>query len=247
METPESPRMSFFEKLTNFFAAPGDLFDEIRTTPNTPSNWIIPMISFIIIAIVMNQLILQNPSLAHQTAQVAGREIEKAVQEGRMSEQQAEQAFAFTKPGSVMFMLTQVVGIAVISPLILFLMALVYWLLGRWGMNASAPYMKVVEVVGFTFLVGATESIVTTILMTALDSIYATPSLALAVLQNFQPEDKLHMVLAKVNVFTFWDLGISSFALARLFQRDFPKVLVLVVALWLLWSVFQILTGIRLT
>ena len=37
-----------------------------------------------------------------------------------------------------------------------------------------------------------------------------------------------------------------SFGLSRLFQRDLPKVLVIVFALWIVWSAATILVGIRL-
>jgi hypothetical protein len=50
-----------------------------------------------------------------------------------------------------------------------------------------------------------------------------------------------------VNVFTFWTLGVTSIGLSRLFQKDLPKVLVLVFALWILWTLFKVfgLTALR--
>jgi membrane associated rhomboid family serine protease len=44
-------------------------------------------------------------------------------------------------------------------------------------------------------------------------------------------------------VFTFWELSVLSLGLSSLFQRDFPKVFVLVFAIWILWSAFMLLTG----
>jgi hypothetical protein len=99
---------------------------------------------------------------------------------------------------------------------VLFLISLIYWLLGKWGMKGKAPFMKVVEVIGLTFFISIAESIVTTILMYVMDSITATPSLG-AFVSNFDFTDKLHMALAKVNIFTFWDLSIVSIGLP-LFQ-----------------------------
>jgi hypothetical protein len=53
--------------------------------------------------------------------------------------------------------------------------------------------------------------------------------------------------LSACNVFTFWSLGLVALGLARLFRRDFPKVLVLVLALWALFALLALLTGIRLS
>jgi len=61
--------------------------------------------------------------------------------------------------------------------------------------------------------------------------------------QNFDFSNKLHMALVKVNLFTIWSLLVTGIGLSKLFQRDLPKVLVLVFSLWILWSAFTVLTG----
>jgi hypothetical protein len=121
----------------------------------------------------------------------------------------------------------------------LFLGGLVFWLLGKGVMKATAPYMKVVEVVGLTFFIAALESIVTTILAIGMNTMFASPSLALLI-SDFSIENKMHLLAASVNVFTFWTLGVTSIGLSRLFQKDLSKVLVLVFALWILWTLFKV-------
>ena len=49
-----------------------------------------------------------------------------------------------------------------------------------------------------------------------------------------------HMFAMSMDVFTFWTLAIIGVGLSKLFQRDFPKVLVLVVAVWLIWTVAMV-------
>ena len=244
--------MTFTEKLANIFAAPGELFENVRLTGKTTSNWLLPMFIMILVAVIMQQIVISNPSLADQTREMISKttetRLQKAVQEGKMTPEQAQQAReqteAFAQPGSTISTVIRIVGILVVMPIVLFLISLVYWLVGKTAMSASAPYMKVVEVVGLTFLIGAVESIVTTVMMIGFDSLHATPSLALFV-QNFSIENKLDLALAKVNVFTIWSLIVTSIGLSKLFQRDLPKVLVLVFALWVLWSVVTILTGLN--
>lgn len=238
--------MPFFEKLSNIFAAPGELFENVRLTGPTSSNWVIPVIIMIVVALVMSQLVVGNSSLRDQMGALIKKSMEESVQSGRMTQEQADQAFEqFGSPTSTISMITRIVATVAGIPIVLFIVALAYWLLGKWGMKATAPYMKVVEVIGLTFFIGALESIVTTIMMFLMDSLYASPSLALAVLQDFDIKNKLHMALAKVNVFTLWSLVVTSIGLSKLFQRDFAKVTVLVFALWIVWCVLSILTGIR--
>jgi hypothetical protein len=244
------PPMSFTEKMVNVFASPGELFEHVRLTPKTPSNWVIPAAILIIVAIAMQQLIMSNPSLVDQTkamiSKATNESFDKAVREGKMTPEQAEQqreaAEKFTDPTSGLAIAMRIGGTVVTIPVMLFLIGLVYWLLGKTAMHASASYMKVIEVVGLVLLITAVESIVTTVMAIGMDSIHAGPNLA-AFVTNFDTTNKLHAVLAKVNVFTIWILLVTSIGLSKLFQRDLPKVLVLVFALWILWTAITVSTG----
>jgi hypothetical protein len=79
-----------------------------------------------------------------------------------------------------------------------------------------------------------------------MNSIFASPSLALLI-SDFSIENKMHLLAASMNVFTFWTLTVTSIGLARLFEKDLPKVLVLVFALWIVWVLFSVfgLTALR--
>jgi hypothetical protein len=237
--------MSFSEKVMNIFASPGELYENVRLTEKTTSNWLVPLVIFIVVAAIMSQLMIHNASLADQLGATIKKGFDKQVQEGKMPQERADQAYEqFAKPGSTMFTISQLGGIAIMTPIVLFVVGLVYWLIGRSAMGARVPYLKVVEVVGLTFFISAIESIVTILMMYAMDSIHATPSLG-AFVTNFDIENKMHLALSKVNVFTFWNLAVTGIGLSKLFQRDLPKVLVLVVALWILWAVATILLGMR--
>jgi hypothetical protein len=163
-----------------------------------------------------------------------------------MTQEQADQAAAFMSPDSPWPKLIQSVSVVLFSAAMLFVMALLYWLLGRLVMKSDAPYMKVVEVVGIVLLVGALGKLVGGLIAYASSSLFADASLAFF-LSDFDPENKFHMFLSTCNLFTFWGLGLTALGLARLFRRDFPKVLVLVVALWALFSLLVLLTGVRLS
>jgi hypothetical protein len=199
----------------------------------------------------MTQLLLTNPSLRSQLEASIKTKVEQSLQEaiekGQITREQAEQQYEqFAKPGSPWFTMLSIAGTLFGSLLILFALSFFYYLLGKSVMNATMPYMKVVEVVGLTFFIGALEQIITIVLMYAFDSIHTSPSLAL-LLTNVGPESKWHLALSKVNVFTLWDLTVTGIGLSTLFQRDLPKVLVLLFALWLLWSGFSVLTGFSLS
>lgn len=245
------PPMSFTEKMTNIFASPGELYENVRDTGATASNWIVPLIIFIIIAFVTSWITMHNPSLASQLkdqiSQQTEKSLQEAIQSGKMTPEQAEQSRQqmeqFTDPSSPWMMITTAGSLIIVIPIGLFLVCLVYWLLGKTVMKSASPYMKVVEVVGLTFFIGCLEAIVTVIMAIGFDKLHAGPNLALAVLGDFSLENKFHLLLSKVNVFTIWSLVVTSIGLSKIFSKDLNKVLVLVFALWILWVVFLLITG----
>jgi hypothetical protein len=245
-----APAMSFAEKITNFFASPGELFENVRDTGPTNSNWLLPWIVYVVVSIVAAQLVLGNPSLSSQLERMMREQFDRTMQpaiiEGTVTPEQAEQQFEqFGNPHSPWFTLLSTGGTLIGSLVVLFALSLFYLLLGKSAMRATATYMKVVEVIGLTFFVGTLERIVTTALMFVTDSIQASPSVALF-LSDVDLENKTHLALSKLNLFTFWDIAVTSIGLSTIFRKDFPKVLVLVIALWVLWSLFSIFSGFSL-
>jgi hypothetical protein len=238
--------LSLVDKLIFLFSAPVEAFADVRRTPPTPSNWLIPLTLFVLLSTVSAQLLVTSPTLAAQLKDVVLEQLDAMVESGAITQDQAELQYERFGPGSVLFTIASLGGLLITPSATLFLLALVFWLIGKSTMLASAPYMKVVEIVGLTYLVWSLESAAGTILMLVTDSIYATPSLALLVLPEFDTGNIFHIALARVNFFTFWILYLTSTGLSVLFQRDFPKVLVLILALWFLWTLVLLFIGVDL-
>lgn len=236
--------MSLTDKIVGVFASPGELFENVRLSPRTTSNWLAPTIILVLVGVLMSTLVLTNSSLFDQYKRITEEQMEKGLQrqiaEGKISQQQADQARDQMTGFGTIGIYVQRYGAAVAGPFVaLFLVSLLYWLLGKGVMKTVTPYMKVVEVVGLTFFIGVIESVVTTMLNIGLNSVFASPSLSLAI-SEFSIDNKMHLLAASMNVFTFWTLAVISVGLSRLFQKDFPKVAVLVFALWLLWTLFSV-------
>jgi hypothetical protein len=241
--TAESVKpIPFTERVVNLFASPAELFDNVRDSVSTTSNWLIPWSILVIISGAMTFVMMNNASLVDQMTTMMQKEMEKNVAEGRMTGEQVERAMEFTRPNSPYFIILSIGGSVIWTLISLFGLGLIYWLIGKSAMSANAPYMKVVEVVGLTLLISALEIIVTTMLMISLDSLHATPSPGLFV-TDFDTSNKVHIALSKLNLFTIWNLVVTGIGLSRLFRRDLPKVLVLVFALWILWSAVSVFTG----
>jgi len=237
--------MGFSEKLAGIFASPGEVFENVRLTPQTNSNWLIPSLLLIVVTLILSYLTISNPGLVDQMTAAQRDALQTMVQEGRLTQEQADAQLERMGPGSPLLLIGVLVGPPIFTFVRLFFLALVFWLMGKSAMKAAAPYMKVTEVVGLTFYIGILEALVTTGFVFGMNSLFASPSLALMV-SDFDMNNKLHLVLSKVNIFTLWTLVVTGIGLSKLFQRDLPKVLVLVFVLWVLYCAVTILAGIRL-
>jgi hypothetical protein len=238
--------MSTHDRVVAFFTAPARFFEDVCDSPAIEINWRIPIMVFLVVTLLLRQLMLTNPALVGQMQTKITEEITTAITSSQLSQQEAEQARTFATPGSGPFEIFLTFLMVIAVPLLLFILSLVYWMLGRTSMNSNAPFTKVVELVGITFYVNTIEGIVTALLMFATRSITATPSLALFA-PSLDPDSSTFLALTMVNPFRIWDLALMSFGLSRLFQRDLPKVMVIVFALWAVWSAATIMVGIRLS
>lgn len=237
--------MSTRDRVIAFFIAPSRFFEDVCDSPLVEINWRFPLLVFLVVTLLLRQLMLADPALLTQMKTKIAQEIDTAITSSQMSQQEADQTRSFATPGSAPFEIFLGFLMVIAVALLLFGLSLIYWLLGRLGMDSDAPFIKVVELVSITFFVNTIEGIVTAGLMMATRSITATPSLALFA-PGLDPESSTFLALALANPFRVWDLSLMSIGLSRLFQRDLPKVAVIVFALWIVWSVATVLVGIRL-
>lgn len=231
-------------KMIGVIVSPDPVLTGITEHPVRHAHWLIPLIVYCVVSVASIQALTLTPGLRQEFRETIDEVLQPGLDEqmkkGTLTQDQAEWLHAFITPGTTQFLTAQGIGTIIGSFAALFALAMIFWQLGKSAMSNRAPYMKVVELVGFTFVIAAIERCTTTGLMIATQSIYATPGLGLLVLDS-APESLWFLTLSRFNLFTFWELGFISRGLSILLNRDFPKVLVLVGALWLLWSIVTVL------
>jgi hypothetical protein len=247
MDTPQAipasgepaAKISWSDKFVGVLTSPGELFTAIGRSPVVNSNWVVPTVILAIVGSILAYVVMSNPSIADQVRRVASEQMEqrfqKAIAEGKMTQQQADQARAQAES----FGATGILISSVVAPLIMpfvgvFAWSLVFWLLGKAVMKANVPYLKVAEVYGLTNFIGLIGAVVTTIMIIGMDKFSASPSVMLF-LGEFNASNSWHKFAASLNVFSLWQIAAVGIGCARIFQKETTKVLVLVFALWLLW------------
>ena len=238
-ETPG--RMSLPARLLGVITNPAGVYDDVAATPRTPSNWIAPWILLVIATAVLTQLLIQNAEFAAQLMSVMREQVDLLVNDGAVPREDADRQLALLQPGMPLFTMLSIAGPALWGLGMVFALSLLYWLIGRSAMHAFAPYMKVVEVVGLASLISVIELCVSTGLILATGTLTITPTAA-ALFPSVAEDSLLYALLLKANPFSVWLVIVTSVGLARLFARDVPKVIVLILSLWILWTVAMLMT-----
>jgi hypothetical protein len=194
---PQPVQMTLWARLMNVFAAPGDVFEEVKNSQPSTANWLAPAFIFIVVGMISSIVIFSQPAIVQQIRDQQAKVMDQQVKAGKLTQAQADQALA--------------------------------------AMDKFA---------GPTMLMafGCVGAVVTILLTVITGKLGMTPSLALTV-GDFDMKNKVHLLLAAVNIFSFWQIGVSACGLARLTGAPFSKALLVVGLYWLAFTLLFIGIG----
>lgn len=236
--------MSLAARLMNVFAIPGDVFEEVKATRLTATNWLVPALVAGVVGALMAIVMFSQPSIRQQIREKQEQVLEQKVKAGKLTRQQADQGIEMMEKftGPAMMSIFGSVGAVVTGFVRVFWWGLVLWLIGRWFLKTRFDYLKAVEVAGLASMITVLGMIVSMLLIVNLGKMFSSLSLALAV-SDFDEKNKSHLLLGAVNVFNFWLIGVLGVGLARLAGVPFVRAVLLVLAYWLVASLLLIFIG----
>ena len=180
--------MSLAGKLMNVFAAPGEVFDEIKAAPPRVANWLVPVLIYAVAGVISVCILFAQPAIRQTIHDQQVKALDQQVQQGKMTQAQEDQALQVMDKfmGPTMLAVFGSVAMVMYSFVSVFWWALVLWLLGRWFLKTRFAYLKAVEVAGLASIILVLGMILSTLLAVILGRLYAGPSLALLV-SDFDP------------------------------------------------------------
>jgi hypothetical protein len=238
---PQTPPMSLAARLVNVFAVPGDVFEEIRPVPHSAANWLVPVLIACVVGVASVLIVFSQPAIVQQIrekqSQAMEKKFDKEIQAGRMTRAQADQTMAMVERffGATVLKISGSVGVVGYSFARVFFWALVLWVTGRWLFKGEFGYLKAAEVAGLAGMIGVLGAIVTLLLRVNFSDPAASPSLALT-LHKFDEKNISHMLLAMVNLFDLWQVGVLAAGLARLARVRFVQAALPLLVFWTLVS-----------
>jgi hypothetical protein len=233
VEAVQRPPSSLIGRLLNVYAAPGDVFDEIRTSTPSTGNWLVPLLLTCLVGVIYSFAVFSQETILHSMREAQEKAMQQRVDAGKMTKQQADQALAVSERfmGPTLMKVFGSVGAVVANCVMLFLAALILWLLGRWAFKTRFPYVKAMEVAGLAGTINILGGIVAMLLAVVMGNIAMSPGPVLLV-HEFDPANKVHVFLSQLNVFLLWYIALLSLGLAKLCQTAFGKTAIWLFGLW---------------
>jgi hypothetical protein len=239
-QAPSAPTISVSDIIVNVFASPAEAYEGIRTSPTRASVWVIPLILTIVLAIGSIWFSFTNESIRSQIADQQRERMQEQVHAGKITQERADQIADGMEKGSGMMIAFGIIGASIMICIMLFAGSLFLWLVGKLGLKADAGYGKYLELYGTSFWIGILGGIVTVLLLMTFNSMYASPSAALAVLSNYSPKNSLHRLLSSLNIFSLWQMVVVGIGLSKFSGKSIGVGIGTAFGLWFAWVLISV-------
>jgi len=231
--------------IMNVISSPVDAFIGLREGESRPSLWLLPLIITIVFVGVMSYVLATNEVFHQQIVDAQMQTMIDMVAKGKMTQEQATQASdRLQSTGTGMFMAFGIVFGSIFVALFYFLGSLFLWLGGKVVLKSTAGYGKHLEVYGIANWIGILGGIVTLMIMYAMNSMYASPSPALAIVSHYDVTDKMHKLLSALNIFSLWQAIVIGIGLSKLAGKKLQAGIALAIVLWAIWIPLSIFLNI---
>jgi len=232
---------SFMSRAATIFTSPAEVYAEIAVTPAQVTSWLIPYILSAIVSIVFVFSLYNNPELRNQMAEPGRQAIQEKVASGKMTQDQADTAEKFMN--SPLFLITGMAGAAVMATVATFVLPLLLWLIVMLAMKATTNYQKMLEVYGISALISILGTIVTILLMQAMNSMRAIPSPSIFIMESYDYHNLAHRFLSSLNIFTAWQVIVLGIGVSRISNRSAAAGISATMAIWVLLLIAAALIG----
>lgn len=247
---PEELELNHTDKLVGVFAEPINTFSKMSASGPKTSDWLIPIIIFIVVAILSNILMMSNPAIKSSIIEKQMARIEKslddAIAKGQMTEAQKEQQLETFRErmerGGIANTIFSAFGIIIFTFITFFIVSGVFYLLTKLILKGEGTYKDAMSAYGLPYYILVIQVIVMVILAFATDKSFTSTSLAAFI--ETEQSSYAHFLLSKLDIFSIWFYAIVSIGFAKMFKsQSLVKYFVLIYCMWIGFGFLLFLIG----
>ncbi len=237
---PEEVETSHTDKLVGVFSEPGNTFSQMAKTGPKTSDWIIPILVVILVAIVSNFIMMSNPVIKMSIMEKQLEQIEKNMDEmvakGQLTEAQKEEQMEQMRnrmdQGMGAQMIFSVLGIVIFTFITFFVISGVFFLFAKFVLKGEGTYKEAMSAYGLPHYIIVIQIIVMVILALVMNKFFQSVSVA-----DFVDSDKATItgfLLGKLDIFSIWFYAVISIGFAKMFKSaSTGKYFALIFGLWI--------------
>jgi hypothetical protein len=110
-------------------------------------------------------------------------------------------------------------------------------------LKSPESFGRHLEVYGLASWIGVFGGVITIVMMLAMNSIYATPSVALAVYNSFDPANNAHRWMRAFDLFGAWQAVVAGIGISKVADKSATTGIAVTVVLWLIWIAASVSLG----
>jgi len=222
------------DKLVGIFTEPVKTFSSIANFPLKGKDWVVPLLILIVVTIISSVLMMSNPIIKNDVIQKQQAEIQKMVDEGNITQQQADaqkNATSAFMEGPI-FVAVQAVSITIGMFIVFFVVTGVFYLFVKFAMNGEGSFKGVMVAYGLPMYIAMIQVIVVVILALTMDKLVS--GINPAVFLGMETKELGGFFLSKIDPLSIWFYSVFGIGLAKLFKSDdTKKYILMVLAVWL--------------
>ncbi len=247
----EDFEMSHTDKLAGVFTSPSETFAYTAKFPPKTSDWLIPIFGLIIIVIISNFLMLNNPEIkqALQEKQITKMEknFDKMVENGTLTQEQADEQLNKIQDGMDKQMggigqIFQVVGTFFGVFIFFFILAGIYFLFAKFALHGDGTYQSAMVAYGLPTYIAIVATIVKLILALTMNQFMTDTSVAS--IMGSDTSTFTGFILGKLDIFSIWGYAVISIAFAKMFKSESTgKYYAMIFGLWIGFGILFFFLG----
>jgi len=236
----EELELSHTDKLVGVFSEPGNTFAKMAVSGPKTSDWIIPILVVIVVAILSNIVMMSNPviKLSIQEKQMAQfeKQMDEAVAKGQITEAQKEEQMNTIRErmdqGMSANLIFSILGIVIFTFISFFVVSGVFYLFTKLVLKGVGTYKEAMSAYGLPHYVVVIQIIVMVIVALVMNKFFSGLSVG-----EFMDVDKSTItgfLLNKIDIFSIWFYALVSIGYAKMFRsQDTGKYFALIFGIWI--------------
>jgi len=243
---PEQPsnemeELSHTDKIVGVISEPSNLFSKLAFLNTKVTDWLLPLIALIIVAIAATFIYMSNPEIKlemqKQQEKAMREQFDKMVESGQMTQEQADEQIDKTMEmmgGSGMMQVFSSIGILVIMIIWFFVFTTIAFLIAKFVLKGDGSYSQAMTAMGLPLYISVLQSILLIIVGMLLGKMLT--GLNPASLSGMDLKTLPGFLLSRLDVFSIWFYIVLGIAFAKMFKSDNVKKYVFAsIGVWLVF------------